>query len=115
MNYKKILLFLIVHCALCIVHSVYAQTLKTPYQYGFEAGDADSANWVLNVGDRGKFCNDQWMIGNVEHSEGYQSLYISCDNGVTSNYGDKPNVVVAIRTLELETGNYDISFDRKVW
>lgn len=115
MNYKKILLFLIVHCALCIVHSVYAQTLKTPYQYGFEAGDADSANWVLNAGDRGKFCNDQWMIGNVEHSEGYQSLYISCDNGVTSNYGDKPNVVVAIRTLELETGNYDISFDWKVW
>ena len=110
MNYRKILLLLVVHCVLCIVHCQ-----NVPYLFGFEAADADSANWVLNAGERGKSCNDQWVVGNVEHSEGYRSLYISCDSGLTSNYGAKPNVVVAYRILELETGNYDVSFDWKVW
>ncbi len=115
MSYKKILLLLIVHCALCIMHLEVAYCQTNSYQYGFEEGDVDSLNWVLNAGERGEFCNDRWMIGNVEHSEGYQSLYISCDSGRTSNYGVKPNVVVAYRILELEDGHYDVSFDWKVW
>ena len=55
MSYRKTLLLLILHFAFCILHS---QTLKVPYQYGFEAEDPEEANWVLNVGERGEFCND---------------------------------------------------------
>lgn len=112
MSLKKLLLLL---CMCCVLSTVHGQVVSVPYQYGFEAGDAEEQNWTLNVGERGEFCNDKWMIGNVEHSEGYQSLYISCDNGQTSNYGTLPNVVVATRTFELPAGNYDVSFDWKVW
>ena len=112
MAYKKFILLLF---AQCILAFTYSQTLKVPYQFGFEEGDPELSNWQLNVGDRGKLCTDQWMIGNMEHNEGYQSLYISCDGGATSQYGNKPNVVVASRTIELPTGNYDVSFDWKVW
>ena len=112
MSYKKTSLLLIL---LSIFSFLNSQILTVPYQYGFEDDDPDEVNWKLNVGDRGKLCNDQWIIGNMEHNEGYQALYISCDNGLTSNYGVEPNVVVASRTLELATGNYDVSFDWKVW
>lgn len=110
MSYKKVLLLLFVHCALCVAH---AQLLKVPYQFGFEQGDAEINNWELNLGNRGKYCADQWVVGNLEFNEGYQSLYISPDNGLSAKYSSKPNVVVVSRTLELPTGNYDISFDWK--
>ena len=105
MTYRKILLLLILQCFLC---TAYCQTLTVPYQFGFEDGKGD---WTLNVGRRGTFCKDRWVVGKLERSEGYQSLYISCDRGKTSNYGSEPNVVVASTVLELPTGNYDISFD----
>ena len=112
MSYKKILLLFIVLCSFCISHS---QTISIPYQYGFEQDDPEKDNWVLNVGRRGVFCKDRWVIGKLEKSEGHQSLYISCDRGKTSTYGCEPNVVVATRTFSLPTGNYDISFDWRVW
>ena len=74
MTYKKILLLLVAGVFFSIAQ---AQILTVPYQYGFEQDDAEEKNWKLNIGDRGKFCKDQWMIGNLEHSEGYRSLYIS--------------------------------------
>ena len=109
MTYRKILLLLILQCFLC---TAYCQTLTVPYQFGFEDGKGD---WTLNVGRRGTFCKDRWVVRKLERSEGYQSLYISCDRGKTSNYGSEPNVVVASTVLELPTGNYDISFDWRVW
>ena len=111
MSYKKILLLLLfVHCVSSIVH---CQTLKIPYQFGFEEGDPEINNWELNVGKRGKYCADQWVVGNLEFNEGYRSLYISSDKGLSAKYSMHPNVVVVSRTLELPTGNYDISFDWK--
>ncbi len=111
MSYKKILLLLLfVHCVSSIVH---CQTLKIPYQFGFEEGDPEINNWELNVGKRGKYCADQWVVGNLEFNEGYRSLYISSDKGLSVKYSMHPNVVVVSRTLELPTGNYDISFDWK--
>ena len=110
MSYKKIFLLLFVCCAFCITH---AQVLKVPYQFGFENGDPEINNWELNLGSRGRYCADQWVVGNLEYNEGYQSLYISADEGLSAKYGSEPNVVVVSRTLELPTGNYDISFDWK--
>ena len=110
MSYKKVLLLLLVYCAFCITH---AQVLKVPYQFGFEEGDSEINNWQLNLGSRGKYCADKWTVGNLEFNEGYQSLYISSDEGRSAKYSYNPNVVVVSRTLELPTGNYDISFDWK--
>ena len=110
MSYKKVLLLLLLQCALCFTH---AQLLKVPYQFGFEKGDTEINNWKLNLGSRGKYCTDQWVVGNLEYNEGYQSLYVSCDKGLSAKYGSSPNVVIVSRTLELPTGNYDISFDWK--
>ena len=110
MLYKRVLLLLVVLCSLTLVN---AQVLRVPYQFGFEQGDNEIKNWKLNVGSRGRYCTDQWVVGNLEYNEGYQSLYISSDKGMSAKYGSNPNVVVVSRTLELPTGNYDISFDWK--
>lgn len=113
MQYRKFLIFFLLVC--CTLNVVHAEMLKVPYQYGFEKSDPEENNWNLEVGPLSMFCTDQWKIGNLEHSEGKQALYISCDRGKSSNYGSSPNVVIASRVLELETGNYDISFDWRVW
>lgn len=112
LNYKKLFVLLMLQCALCMLHS---QIIHVPYQYGFENDDPEEDNWELNIGSRGRYCNDRWVIGNLEHSEGSQALYISCDRGKTSTYGSEPNVVIASRIIELAGGNYDISFDWRVW
>jgi hypothetical protein len=71
---------------------------------------------VLNAGTDGPNCNDQWMIGELEHNDGKQSLYISCDSGLTSTYGSKKNLVVAYRVFEFsERVTADITFDYKLY
>lgn len=110
MSYKKVLLLFFVHCVLCFAQ---AQLVTVPYQFGFEKGDPEINNWKLNFGSRGEYCEDQWVVGNLEYNEGYQSLYISSNEGLSATYGSQPNVVVVYRTLELPAGNYDVSFDWK--
>ena len=110
MSCKKILLFLFVSFALNLA---YSQTLKVPYQFGFEEGDPEINNWKLNAGVRGEYCADQWVVGDLEYNEGSQSLYISLDGGKSAKYSSEPNVVVVSRVLELPGGHYDISFDWK--
>ena len=111
MMYKKVLLlFLSLHLVLSIVHG---QIINVPYQFGFEKDDPEINNWALNLGSRGQYCTDKWVIGNLEYNEGYQSLYISSDEGLSAKYSSQPNVVVVSRSFELPTGNYDISFDWK--
>jgi hypothetical protein len=39
------------------------------------------------------------MVGNLDYLEGYNSLYISCDNGNRVTYGHKPNYVMAYRPI----------------
>ena len=107
---KVLLLFLSLHFVLGIVHG---QVINVPYQFGFEKDDSEINNWTLNSGSRGNYCTDKWVVGNLEYNEGYQSLYISSDEGLSAKYSSEPNVVVVSRTFELATGNYDISFDWK--
>ena len=54
-----------------------------------------------SVGADGVNCNDQWMVGGLDFNGGYNSLYISCDEGRTTNYGAKPNYVIAYRPFEI--------------
>ena len=76
MSYRKVLLLLFVFCASCIVHG---QAIQVPYQFGFEKDDPEIKNWKLNIGARGAYCADQWVVGSAEFNEGKQSLYISHD------------------------------------
>lgn len=95
----------------------YAQQITLPYVCSFEEDEAaEISNWVLNAGPDGVNCNDQWMVGNLEHNDGHQSLYISCDSGITAKYGAKKNLVVAYRILEFsEKVTVDITFDYKLY
>ena len=110
MTCKKFLLLII---ALCALHFVHSEVISVPYQFGFEDGDPEINNWNLNIGARGAYCADQWVVGGAEFNEGTRSLYISHDGGNSAKYDTLPNVVVVSRELELAGGNYDISFDWK--
>jgi hypothetical protein len=99
--------------------AIFAQqsVVSLPYVCSFEQGDsAEIKNWVFNAGADGENCNDQWIVGNVEHNDGLQSLYISRDGGVSALYGSKKNLVVAYRVLEFnEKVSVDITFDYKLY
>ncbi len=103
----------IVNMIVCAQNSA----ITLPYTCSFEASESgEISNWVLNAGADGPNCNDQWMIGELEHNDGKQSLYISCDSGLTSTYGSKKNLVVAYRVFEFsERVTADITFDYKLY
>lgn len=90
-----------------------AQSLSVPYVMSFEESDAaEMANWTLNNGTAAASCNDQWMVGTDQKSDGKRSLYIS-DNGSTAHFGTGPNIQFAYRDFVLPNGRYIISFDWK--
>ena len=98
MKYILKILFVLLICS----ENLYSQTspyeISLPYSCGFE-DSIENANWVINAGSEGPLCADQWMIGNLDYVEGYNSLYISCDTGKTMTYGAKPNCVMAYRPI----------------
>ena len=97
-----------------------SQNISIPFSCGFE-DSLEINNWVINSGADGIRCKDQWMIGNLDYNEGYNSMYVSCDSGRTTNYGASPNVVVAYRPIVVPSSidptktsySVDISFDYK--
>ena len=96
-NILKILgvLFLIIVRILVFSQSQNS-SISLPYHCGFE-DSIENSNWIINSGGEQIKCQDQWMIGNLDYTEGYQSMYISCDTGKTITYGAKPNYVIAYR------------------
>ena len=116
----SIYLFLIVSL-LCFNGALLAQyEISLPYECGFEDVE-EMENWVLNAGEEGLLCADQWMIGNLDASVGHNSLYISCDTGQSIIYGASPNYVMAYRPIVVPKGDLNsedrcsvnISFDWK--
>lgn len=85
---------------------------QIPFACSFEENE-DLSGWVLNNPSN---ATDQWIIGEMVHSEGKRSLYISTD-GKKPMYGAHPNIVASYMSFKFpETGkqqNYDISFDWK--
>lgn len=98
---------------------LFAQEISFPFECGFE-DSIEVSEWHLNVGADAVNCNEQWMVGGLDFNGGYNSLYISCDEGRTTNYGAKPNYVIAYRTVKVPKGviaggktTVDIAFDWK--
>ncbi|MBR3646922.1 MAG: hypothetical protein IKN59_00840 [Paludibacteraceae bacterium] len=90
-----------------------AQSVSIPYSMSFELADSvEMQNWVLNNGPLASSCNDQWIVGTDQKSDGRRSLYIS-DNGVSAHMGMGPNIQFVYRDFVLPSGKYTVSFDWK--
>ena len=70
--------------------------IDLPFFCGFEE-ESENQNWVIESGSNAKKCVDKWKIGNLDYREGYQSLYITSDGNKSTNFGVKPNCVIAYR------------------
>ena len=92
------ILFVLLICSVRLYSQSSPYEISLPYSCGFE-DSLENQNWVINAGSEGPLCADQWMIGNLDYVEGYNSLYISCDTGKTMTYGAKPNCVMAYRPI----------------
>lgn len=122
MNMRKSKIGIILSFLLIFSASIFAQDeISIPYDCGFE-DSVEISKWNLNVGREANQCLDKWMIGNLDYSGGYNSLYISCDTGQTTSFGAKQNVVIAYRKIKfpsyLDSINkkgvsIDIAFDWK--
>ncbi len=82
--------------------------ISLPYYCGFE-DSLENSNWIINAGGEQIECQDKWMIGNLDYTEGYQSMYISCDTGKTITYGAKPNYVIAYRPILITDSVKDVN------
>ena len=109
---------LLLFFALVATVALRAQAISLPFLCGFE-DSLEIANWTLNAGSDGVNCLDKWMIGNTDYNEGYNSMYITCDSGMTTNYGARPNLSIAYRIVEIPSSlgsnrySVDVSFDYK--
>ena len=91
-----------------VVHIVdLAPVTSLPYTTGFETSNTDNHSWVLLNGA------NAWTLGTAAQSTGYQSLYISKDNGAHNNYNiSSSSTSFAYRAFDLaDSGDYAISFD----
>lgn len=75
----------------------------------------ENAQWQLNTPkNEGAEWPNLWVIGTADKCGGQQSLYISNDGGLSTNYSSTlSRVMIAWRTLTLEEGTYDITIDWK--
>lgn len=97
----------------CDVMFAQSSVLANSYFCNFE-DSAENNKWELKVGAFAERCANKWYIGKPgSANNGEAGLFISCDNGVTSNYTNKAVTVMAYRELTLEAGDYELSFDWK--
>ena len=104
---KKYLLLLVVHCALCIAHCQNSGVIT--YQCDFE-DSAEHANWQVNAGNQGAQCVNKWYFGKPGSNGGDYGLFVSKD-GTSNDYEASALSVVAYRSLVLDAGEYEFSFD----
>ena len=106
---------LITYCLLLFCVWIQAQSIRVPWNCGFEEDeDVEISNWVLNPGTATAM--DQWTIGKATRSERKRSMYISTDGGLTASHGNKRNIVMAYRLINLPVHDkgykeYEVSFD----
>lgn len=98
---------------LMLQNVVIAQNISIPYFGGFE-DSAEIAEWSMNVGPAAGQCKDQWIVGNIDCSEGSNALSISCDGGSRATFGSDRNLIIAYRKIKVDTAiTVNLSFDLK--
>src|SRR5574344_1146069 len=106
---KKIVLAILGFCMTALLSAEPVTTNKLPYFCGFES-EAENVQWILNPDIK---TVNMWTTGTAESYVGKKSLYISNDSGVSANYTNTPNIVLAYREFTLTAGTYDLAFDWK--
>ena len=108
--YYFLLLFAVSFC-----NEIFAQSSAIASSYFCDFEDAaENSNWELKVGLFADKCANKWYIGEPgSANNGENGLFVSCDNGLTSDYTNKAVMVMAYRELTLEAGDYELSFDWK--
>lgn len=97
---------------LALVGVLSAQTVVTSKSYKTDFEDnKEHQNWKLNSGPKGKDCVNKWYIAGAGANGGEYGLFVSGDGGTTNDYVNRPVSVVAYRSITLDAGYYEISFD----
>ena len=103
---KKHLFNLLLLVAMCLPWAVQAQ-VTLPFTCDFE-DDVTEWNFATRQG------SNTWYIGTAEYNSGSQSLYVSNDQGTTNAYSNGNDALsFAYVAVDLEAGDYQISFDWK--
>ena len=112
MKHKVNLFFIIVFlCSFYAANQLCAETVITSNSYKTDFEDSEEREkWELNRGPLGGDCANKWYIGQPGANEGMNGLYAS-SNGLTNEYINRGVSVVAMRTITLEPGDYDLTFD----
>ena len=96
---------------IAIAVTLYGHTYAdNKYECDFEDVNEHSA-WTLNPGNQGPKCANIWHIGTGEKNGGDYGIYISSDGGTSAVYALNADFTVAYRTLTLDAGTYELSFD----
>lgn len=114
MRLKANLLFIIIlFCGFLTTNQLFAKTelTSTTYRTDFEDSE-EREKWVLNQGPLGSSCANKWYIGKPGANEGMFGLFAAA-NESSADYVNKGVSVVAVRTLTLDPGDYELSFDWK--
>lgn len=95
-----------------VCNTVFSQTIVKPngYQTDFE-DETENAEWRLNTGNRGPICANRWYFGKPGANGGDVGLFISGDNGESNMYVESPVSVIAYRSITLDEGDYELTFD----
>ena len=97
------------------------RTLQTPLELPFETAFEDEEQnriWTFLDGTETSSRKYYWRIGSATATgEGGQSLYLTNDEGETSEYGSSSpsGRVYAYTTVHLEAGLYEFSYQWKGW
>ena len=113
MKFSKFSIVIFFAVLFCDVMLAQASVEASSYFCDFEDA-VENDKWKLKVGAFAEKCANKWYIGKPgSANNGEAGLFISCDNGVTSNYTNTAVTVMAYRELTLEAGDYELSFDWK--
>ena len=113
MKFSKFSIVIFFAVLFCDVMLAQASVEASSYFCDFEDA-VENDKWKLKVGAFAEKCANKWYIGKPgSANKGEAGLFISCDNGVTSNYINTAVTVMAYRELTLEAGDYELSFDWK--
>jgi len=101
---KQVLRLLLTGAMFLVPWVTQAQTIG--FTCGFE-NDSDTAGWTIYNGSQPSV----WTIGTAVNNGGTKSLYVSDDGGTSNNYSGGTSIVYAVKTISLDAGGYELSYD----
>ena len=83
--------------------------ISVPFSFGFEESDSLMLkSWHISEGSDTSVCKERWFVGTYVRTEGRRSLYISGDEGITSEYDTVVNTTYAYFDFTIPAGQYEL-------